>query len=104
MGSDKFIKKAYKIVTDNMANCDFGKDEFASAMNASPSLLYKKIKAITNQSPVDFIKTIRLDYSLELLNSKKHSVTEVSEMCGFSSVGYFSTVFKKHFGKSPTEI
>ena len=102
--SDKFIKKAYKIVTDNMANCDFGKDEFASAMNASPSLLYKKIKAITNQSPVDFIKTIRLDYSLELLNSKKHSVTEVSEMCGFSSVGYFSTVFKKHFGKSPTEI
>lgn len=102
--SDKFIKKAYKTVTENMANCDFGKDEFASAMNASPSLLYKKIKAITNQSPVDFIKVIRLDYSLELLKSKKYSVTEVSEMCGFSSVGYFSTVFKKHFGKTPTEI
>lgn len=102
--SDKFIKKAYKTVIENMANCDFGKDEFASAMNASPSLLYKKIKAITNQSPVDFIKTIRLDYSLELLQSKKYSVTEVSEMCGFSSVGYFSTVFKKHFGKTPTEM
>lgn len=102
--SDKFIKKAYQIVRDNMANCDFGKDDFASAMNASPSLLYKKIKALTGHSPVDFIKTIRLDYALELLQTRKYSITDVSEQCGFSSVGYFSTVFKKHFDKTPSEI
>jgi len=41
---------------------------------------------------------------LELLQSHKYNVTEVSELCGFSSIGYFSTVFKKHFGKSPNEI
>ena len=87
-----------------MANTEFGKDDFASAMNVSTSLLYKKIKSLTDQSPTDFIKMVRLDYALELLQNHKYSVTEISELCGFSSIGYFSTVFKKHFGKSPTDI
>ncbi|MBP1677526.1 MAG: tmoS 15 [Bacteroidetes bacterium] len=102
--NDQFVKKALEVVRENISNSEFGKEEFASAMNASTSLLYKKIKSLTGQSPVDFIKIIRLDYSLELLQTRQHSVTEVSELCGFSSVGYFSTVFKKHFGKSPTDI
>ena len=102
--NDQFLKKAIEVVRTNIDNSDFGKDEFAAAMFASSSLLYKKIKALTGQSPIEFIKVIRLDYSMELLRSRKYSVTEVSEMCGFSSVGYFSTVFKKHFQRTPTEI
>lgn len=102
--NDKFVKKMLEVARENISNSEFDKDEFASAMNVSSSLLYKKIKSLTNQSPTDFIKTIRLDHALELLQTKKYSVTEVSEMSGFASVGYFSTVFKKHFGKSPTEI
>jgi AraC-like DNA-binding protein len=92
------------VVRINIANTDFGKDDFASAMNVSASLLYRKVKSLTDQSPTDFIKVVRLDYALELLQSHKYNVTEVSELCGFSSIGYFSTVFKKHFGKSPNEI
>jgi AraC-like DNA-binding protein len=38
------------------------------------------------------------------LQSGKYTVTEVSELCGFASLGYFSTVFSKHFGKSPSEV
>ncbi|NDV81565.1 hybrid sensor histidine kinase/response regulator transcription factor [Bacteroides sp. 51] len=102
--NDKFVKKAVEVVQRNMANSVFGKDEFAAEMFASPSLLYKKLKALTGQSPVDFIKIIRLNYAMELLTTQKYTVTEVSEYCGFSSVGYFSKVFKKHFGKSPTEL
>ena len=102
--NDEFLKKALKVVSDNISNSEFGKDEFASAMNVSASLLYKKIKSLTDQSPVDFIKTMRMDYSYQLLISRNYSVTEVSELSGFSSVGYFSTVFKKHFGKPPTDI
>lgn len=102
--NDQFMKKALDVVRENMTNSEFGKDEFASAMHVSSSLLYKKTKALTGQSPIEFIKTIRLNHSLELLQSKKHTVTEVSELSGFSSVSYFSTVFKKHFGKSPTDI
>ena len=102
--NDAFVKKAVEVVRTHISNTDFGKDEFASALNVSSSLLYKKIKAFTDQSPVDFIKTIRLNHALELLQTHKYSITEISELCGFVSVGYFSTVFKKHFGKSPNEI
>ena len=102
--NDRFVKKAVETVHRHIADSEFGKEEFASAMNVSSSLLYKKIKSLTDQSPVDFIKSIRLNYALELLQLRKYTVTEVSELCGFSSVGYFSTAFRKHFGKSPTEI
>jgi signal transduction histidine kinase/DNA-binding response OmpR family regulator/ligand-binding sensor domain-containing protein len=102
--NDKFVKKAAEVVHRHIADSEFGKDEFASAMNVSASLLYKKIKSLTDQSPVDFIKSIRLNRAMELLRLHEYSVTEVSELCGFASAAYFSMVFKKHFGKSPAEI
>ena len=102
--NDSFVKKAMEIVNSQISNSKFGKDEFAAAMNISASLLYKKIKTFTDQSPVDFIKTLRLNHAMKLLQTRKHTVTEVSELCGFASIGYFSMVFRKHFGKSPSEI
>jgi signal transduction histidine kinase/DNA-binding response OmpR family regulator/sugar lactone lactonase YvrE len=102
--NDKFVKKAVEVVHRHISDSEFGKDEFASAMNVSGSLLYKKIKSLTDQSPVDFIKTIRLNYALELLQSKKYNITEVSDMSGFSGINYFGMAFKKHFGKSPSEV
>jgi len=102
--NDKFVKKMLEVAQANISNVEFDKDEFASAMNVSSSLLYKKIKSFTDQSPTDFIKTVRLKHAVELLQSRKYTITEVSEICGFASVGYFSTVFRKYFGKSPSEI
>jgi signal transduction histidine kinase/DNA-binding response OmpR family regulator/streptogramin lyase len=102
--NDKFIKKALEVVRLNIADSSFGKDEFASKMNVSTSLLYKKIKSLTDQSPTDFIKTVRLSYAFELLESRQYTVTEVSELCGFSSTGYFSTVFRKQYGKAPSDL
>jgi signal transduction histidine kinase/ligand-binding sensor domain-containing protein/AraC-like DNA-binding protein len=102
--NDEFIKKAIACVRDNISNETFGKEDFASALALSQSLLYKKIKALTNLSVVEFIREIRLNYAMELLRSKKYNVTEVSEMCGFNTPAYFSKVFKEHFGKTPTEV
>jgi len=102
--NDKFIKKATEVVRANISNSEFGKEEFASEMNVSISLLYKKIKSLTDKSPNDFIKTIRLNRALELLHEHVLSITEISELCGYSSLDYFGKAFKKHFGKSPTEI
>lgn len=102
--NDRFVKKAVEVVHNNILNSEFDKENFAMEMHVSSSLLYKKIKALTGQSPSDFMKSIRLNHALELLQSHQHTITEVSELCGFSSISYFSTVFKKHFGKSPTEV
>lgn len=101
--NDRFVKRALEVVHNNMSNSNFGKDEFASEMNVSPSLLYQKLKALTEQSPLDFIRIIRFNHAMELLQSQKYSITEIGEMCGFSSPSYFSTAFRKHFGKSPAE-
>lgn len=102
--NDTFLKKALEVVHENLAFPEFDKEAFALAMHVSSSLLYKKMKALTGQSPIEFIKAIRMNYALELLQARSHTITEVSELCGFSSCSYFSTVFKKHFGKSPTEV
>jgi signal transduction histidine kinase/ligand-binding sensor domain-containing protein/DNA-binding NarL/FixJ family response regulator len=102
--NDIFVKKMLDVVKANISNTDFNKNDFAAEMNVSSSLLYKKIKSLTGQSPTDFIKSIRMNHSLELIKTRKYSVTEISEMSGFASVAYFSTVFRKYFGKSPTDI
>ena len=102
--NDEFVKKAIEVVNDNISNTEFLKDDFAAEMNVSPSLLYKKLKSLADLSPVDFIRSIRLNYSVELLKTGKYNVTEVSDLAGFSSVGYFSYAFKKHFGVPPSEL
>lgn len=102
--NDSFVKRALEVVGEQLANPEFNKDLFASAMNVSGSLLYKKIKSLTDQSPSDFIRTVRLTKALELLQKENYTITEVSELCGFSSVGYFSTVFKKYYGKTPSDL
>ena len=102
--NEKFVRRIMEVAKDHLSDGAFDKEGFAMAMNVSSSLLYKKMKALTGLSPTDFMKTIRLQHACELLQSHNYSVTDVSEMCGFSSVGYFSTVFKKHFKKSPSDL
>lgn len=102
--NDAFVKKAVEVVRTNMDNTDFNKDTFAFEMNVSSSLLYKKLKSLTDQSPVDFIRGIRLNYAVELLQTGRYTVTEVSELCGFTSAKYFSQAFKNYFGKAPSRI
>ena len=102
--NDNFVKRLVAVAWTNIANPGFGKDEFASEMNVSASLLYKKTKSLTGQSPTELIKTIRLRHAYDLLKTRQHTVTEVSELCGFSSVSYFCTAFKNFYGKSTTDL
>ena len=102
--NDTFVKKAVEVVRANMDNTDFNKDTFAFEMNVSSSLLYKKLKSLTDQSPLDFIRGIRLNHAVELLQTGRYTVTEVSELCGFTSAKYFSQAFKNYFGKTPSSI
>lgn len=101
--NDTFVKQATEVIMNNIENSTFGKDDFAKDMGVSTSLLFKKIKSLTGMSVVDFIKTIRLEQALKLMEDPKLSISDVAYKCGFSSVGYFSTVFKKQFGYTPTE-
>jgi YesN/AraC family two-component response regulator len=102
--NDQFVKKAIEIIRENIHNANFGKEEFAHTLFISPSLLYKKIKSLTNLSPVEFIRDVKLTYAMDLLQSGKYNVLEASEMAGFNTSTYFSKVFKERFKKSPSDI
>ena len=101
--ADEFIRKAVKVVEDNMDNELFGSADFAEAMCLSRSNLYLKMNALTGESAMQFARRIRMARACQLLQEHKYSVAQVSSMVGFSSPSYFTTCFKKAMGVLPTE-
>ncbi|PKQ62490.1 hypothetical protein BZG02_12245 [Labilibaculum filiforme] len=98
-----FIEKAVQLVENQMDNPKFAVNDFAQEMGVSKSLLYEKLKALIGQTPNDFVKIIRLKHALELLQKGKYNINEVATLSGFDDPKYFSTCFKKLFGKTPSK-
>ncbi|UYQ92089.1 response regulator [Chitinophaga horti] len=98
-----FLEKVMALVEEYMDDPDFGVDMLAKKVAMSQPVLYKKLKAVTNMSVNDFIKSLRLKKAAELIRTKKHTVYQVAYMVGYSDSKYFSREFRKQFGKTPTE-
>ena len=97
-----FVEKATRLVLDNLSDADFTIDLLCQEMAMSRTLFYGKLKTLTGQGPQDFIRLIRLEQAAQYLK-QGDSVLDVSVKTGFVNVKYFSTVFKKHFGVSPSK-
>lgn len=100
---EALLKRAVTVVEKNMDNIEFSTDEFARDMNMSRSNLHLKLKAITGESTIDFIRKIRFSEACKLLKDGRYTISEVSTMVGFNTPSYFATSFKKYFGCLPTE-
>lgn len=100
----EFHSNAIRIIEEHLSNPEFSVNEFCQQMGMSRTSVYTRLKGITDQAPQDFIRTIRLNKAKELLKSKKYTIAEVALMVGFSDPKYFSTSFKKQFGKSPSKV
>jgi ligand-binding sensor domain-containing protein/signal transduction histidine kinase/DNA-binding response OmpR family regulator len=98
-----FLDTVIKIIEENLDNQQFGVDMLSRKVAMSAPILYKKIRAVSNMSVNDFIKSIRLKKAAELLQEKHLNVFEVAQAVGYSDRKYFSQEFKKHFGKTPKE-
>ena len=70
----------------------------------SRSSLLRKIKGVTESTPNDFIRLIRLKRAAEILKEGEYKVNEVCYLVGFSSTSYFSKVFQKQFGVLPKDF
>lgn len=99
----EFLKKAIRVVEENMDNEEFSSNDFSKALCMSRSNLHLKMKSITGESATKFIRKIRFNYACKLLLERKHSIAEISAMVGFNSPSYFATSFKKYVGCLPTE-
>ena len=97
----EFLNKATLLVKKNLGK-DFNVDDLCMEMGMSRSSLYNKVKALTDRSPSEFVRQIRMTEAANLLRSKKYTVAEVSDMMGYSDPKYFTDIFKKHYGMTPS--
>lgn len=98
-----FIASVKEKVEENMSDSSFNIDKLCTLLGMSRTSFYNKLKDLTDQSPSDFIRFIKLKHAANLLISQEHSIAEIAEMTGFNDAKYFREVFKKHFNTTPSK-
>ncbi|GAE19084.1 lipoprotein [Bacteroides pyogenes DSM 20611 = JCM 6294] len=101
---ETFLLKLNEIITDNINDPDLDVSLIADQLCISRSLLFSKLKALTGMGVVDYIKAERINRAVLLMKTTSLSLTEISEQIGFSTLRYFSRVFKEAKGIIPSEF
>lgn len=99
---EKMVEKAVKYVVANMKRADLSVEELSSHLGMSRVHLYKKLKATTGKTPIEFIRLIRLKRAAQLLRESQLNVSEVAYQVGFNSPRNFSKYFRDEFGMLPS--
>ncbi|MDB2606999.1 ATP-binding protein [Zobellia sp.] len=99
-----FMCKVSHLIDENISNADLNTSFLCNELGVSSSKLYRKIKELTDLSPNEFVRTVRLKKSVQLLKTKKYNVSEVTDLVGFNDPLYFSRRFKKQFGFPPSKF
>ena len=100
----KLLNQIREMIEENMVDSDFNVSVLQEKMGMGNKQLYRKLKAITGQTPVEYIRDMRMQKAAKLLKAGKFSVSEVMYTVGFSNSSYFSKCFSKAFGMTPTEF
>lgn len=98
-----FLQKAINLVEDNLSNSNFSVTEFIDEMGMSRSVLYRKLKALTDQSLTEFIRTIKLKRAAQLIVKSQLSISEIAFDLGFNDLKHFRKSFQKLFNELPSE-
>ena len=99
----ELILQVRALIEQHLEDGEYGVEQLAQDLCMERTGLYKKLTALTNTTPVAFIRSIRLHRAAALLQEGKQSVNEIAERTGFSSPSYFTKCFKKEFGVLPSE-
>jgi len=98
----EFIKDMQKVINQNLSDPEFNVDQLSRKLYMSHATLYRKIHALTGETPTDFIRSCRLKRGVELLKSSYGNVGDVAFEVGFSSTSYFIKCFKEKFHRLPS--
>lgn len=99
-----FVETLRQLVTDNMSVPGYGMDDICTAMGMSRMQLHRKVTAILNQKPSQFIKDVKMKRAYSLLKEKGLNITETMYEVGYSNYSYFSKLFVEVHGISPREL
>lgn len=100
---NEFYNRFLTLFEAEMGNPDLSVDWIASKMGLERSQFYRKIKALTNYSPVELIRRLRLKKARTLLTSTDKSISEIGYEIGFSTPAYFTKCYREAYGETPSE-
>lgn len=100
----QFVNKFNGLVAENIDNSELEMAFFTDKLNMSYSSFYRKVKALYDMTPVEFLRKMRLKHSVQLLGNGDMSVKEAAQRSGFDNLGHFRKCFKDEFGMSPSEF
>ena len=100
----RLLREVNEAIEKHMIDSDFNVTSLQEIIGIGGKQLYRKIKAMTGMTPVEYIRGIRLRKAAMMLKEGKFSVSEVMYSVGFSNSSYFSKCFSKEYGMTPTEF
>ena len=100
---EQFLQRVMQIIEAHMSDTSFGVDAFGREVGMSRTQLYRKLHALTDQSPSEFIKTIRMKRAAALLLQQYGNIGEVAFAVGYNDPSYFTKCFREVFGQAPSE-
>jgi signal transduction histidine kinase/ligand-binding sensor domain-containing protein/DNA-binding response OmpR family regulator len=101
---EKFLKKVMDYIERNISEPELKVETISNEIGISTTHLYRKIKSLTDLSPNELIRKVRLKKAAEFLSSKQSTISEVMYEVGFSNHSYFAKCFHEEFGFSPREF
>ena len=99
----QLLEKIHQVIEENLDNSDFNIDTIAANIGLSRSAFFKKLKSLTGLAPVDLVKEIRLNKSVELIKNTSLSISEIAFAVGFKDSGYYGKCFRKKYNQTPRE-
>ena len=101
---EKLMEKALESVKKNISNPEYSVGDLSLDVGMSKTQLNRKMQAIVNVTPLQFIRSIRLKRAAQLLKATTCSVNEIADLTGFNTIKYFNLHFKEEFGMTPTQF
>jgi AraC-like DNA-binding protein len=100
---EELMKKALKLIEENMENFDFTVDDLVQQIGMSRTVFFKKLKTLTGLAPLEFIRDVKMKHAADLIASGKYRVKEVAYLVGISDSKYFAKCFKNKYGLTPVQ-
>jgi DNA-binding response OmpR family regulator/predicted DNA-binding transcriptional regulator AlpA len=101
---NEFYARFLQIFFEEISNPSINIEQIASKMGLGHSQFYRKIKSLTNYTPVELMRQLRLKQARKLLTTTSKSISEVAYEVGFSSPAYFTKCYRQAFGETPSNL
>ena len=100
---DALMERIMRSINEHIGDSEYNVENLTTDVGISRAQLHRRMKEMTGISTGEFIRNLRLEQAARLIKENKINITQVAYSVGFNNQSHFSTVFRKHFGMTPSE-